>query len=555
MQRICTSACYLVRVAVLAAPPAARGAFFAAASVNRATWQDPSIWRLVGSARAGPRGRLPLCGAVVAHDEKRVAFLLDVCGVDAGMVDAEGITAIIAQNLITPYNRALRLSDEARIRLQVRLLAGGGLRGLPWLTDLEKAAVDARHAAGDEEVMLDALRAGLMLALRVKAGAKAMLTLSVLGSDPDAFEALMREYWPATAGGPDPGLVLDCVGGGGAGAGGGSGARTKFPSPAAAAAARAADVDDLGRDEFDAADDGGFERSDWELFSEGRLLLPQPQLEIVAALAVGSLTRARHREWVNATLVPEEAEGPVEEQRLVRPTPRESHSQWVERVVAERKHINALLLLAGIEKPTATSPCVRVGLLRGLSGFEFTGAAEQLDTPVPFPCLGSENGVCKGQANSTTVRELLKQRTGGWSGGSSAAKCVGCGAGAFVYACLSGRKSLLWEHAGSAHCSDCPGLACCMGGRNAHCYYCGGHPFVGSMGNFPCRCLRERSVAAAALRGDRGNLARLNCAVLLEGHHDNLEYEKEEEKEEEKPDGAVEEEDGDDDGAEGGGDT
>ena len=473
-------------------PELTRGIFHAAASVNRSTWTDPITWRVIGSSPTGPRGRLPLCAAAAAFDEQRVAFLLDVCAADAGVVDAEGLSPLLALNYKTPFNRAARIAfrdaekEGPRRRIEARLLAGGGLRGLPWLTDAEKADLLARFSAGDADALHNALGSGFMLSVYAKAGKALLNVFRALTPDPGAVDAVMMRVWRSPSSGEDVGL-----------------APADSREDALNALTQKLDEEGL-------ADGEDVTGSLKEVFTEGQLLLTPQQIALVEALRDGAAAWARRREWRVATATYDD------EGYIVFSKTGETRDQWLERTEAEEARINALLRNAGVKRPENTSPCIRAGLARGHFGFEFTGAAAQLDTEIPFPCFGEDSDAdgCKG--NKVSIRRLLRQPAQGAGygeiGSPAAAKCAGCGAGAYLLICRGSRGGKMdWDAgSGATHCEECPGLGMCIGdSRNAHCHECGGHPFVGSMGRFLCRCATPRRIAAAALLGDRISLAAL----------------------------------------------
>jgi hypothetical protein len=420
-----------------------------------------------------------------------VAFLLDDCGVDGGAIDKEGITPLLAMFLRTAYNRPMRKAGKGEgesgpfQRILDRLLAGGGFQGLPWLTDCEKAALQARFDSDDKGAFRKAAQGGSLLALNVFMGPGYFSLLC----NAEVFAS--SRVWPAP-GADDPGVFR----------------RTGVASaavPAAALARRSTHAtagesdDDDGIDLYDDAldspldadYDGGY--AHWEQFSEGRLVLTQQQRASIRALCRGLMARARHLEWRNSTFEYDHAAG-----KSVCPNPQETQPQWLARLKAEKARVNALLVQAGVPKPGKTNPCVRALLIRSHLGFEFTGDAAQLEAVLQYPCPTDE---CEDvdDKNRVTVRELLATSSGGMFS-SGGLECKGCGEDVFPSGC-GGR--LEWGSYAN-HCTDCPGLGRCIGDRrNAHCYSCGGHPFVGSMGSFPCRCLKVR-----------GNGARL-CLSLM----------------------------------------
>lgn len=273
----------ILSIVVFQSPESSRAVFAAAASACRSTWSDPSLWRLLGKAYLGSRGRLPLCAAAVAYDEDRVAFLIDSCGVNAGNHDLEGVSPLVALSFKTRFNRESQRAsgdDSRRRRIETRLLVGGGFRALPWLTTQEKNNVMACYEAGDKDALHLAYSGGFMLATHVKTGGSLFqfMRLMTQGSGVPEAENMerLRRMWAPISPDADPDIV-----------------HANPHADAATELGAASDEDE----------DGGFveEEDDltphWNVFEEGRLLLSPAQLAAVEALGKGCNARMRRNEW------------------------------------------------------------------------------------------------------------------------------------------------------------------------------------------------------------------------------------------------------------------
>lgn len=87
-----------------------------------------------------------------------------------------------------------------------------------------------------------------------------------------------------------------------------------------------------------------------------------------------------------------------------------------------------------------------------------------------------------------------------------AIQCKDCGIGQYVSNMCSGSFEITSGKFHN-HCSECPGLGCCMGDyRELHCALCDGHYFTG-LGGFPCPCA-ERS----------GEMTGLMCGMASAGY-------------------------------------
>jgi len=155
--------------------------------------------------------------------------------------------------------------------------------------------------------------------------------------------------------------------------------------------------------------------------------------------------------------------------------------------------IHDMLKKMGISNPEKTSKCVKRAIMFG--HIKITGIKEDLNQII----LEGDGGEC-GHTLKATLGDLLNQPDyagldyeDGLQEATVICKEEGCDEGrSYVTNICTGNPS--WDCGKfHNHCGQCPGYGICINDyRNAHCFRCGTHPFVGLMGNLGCDTCERR---------------------------------------------------------------